>query len=235
MLLWRRFIGSVGRRGLLKTVLLVPRKIGVLASVVVDWFWDVRNRTDTMNIIELDELDITSANKDRGIRYQPTRARPFVKVMSALKLPVGGGFVDFGCGKGRVLMMASEFGFERLTGVDFSGELCERARENLRGYLSRRRRSAEIDIHHADAVDYPVREDDVVFYFYNPFDDVVLDRVLDNVVVSLESSPREIYLIYNNPLWRGAIERRPMFDKVAAFEHAENRFLVYSNKRFLTS
>ena len=39
--------------------------------------------------------------------------------------------MDLGCGKGRVLMLAVEYGFARVTGVDYSASLCEIARRNL--------------------------------------------------------------------------------------------------------
>jgi SAM-dependent methyltransferase len=231
MLLWRRLLTSIGKRGLKKTIQLVPQKTGVYLSKLDDQLFDIRNGTDTLEIVELDQLQIDSENKEKGIRYEPTRARPFFKVLNSIKLPADATFIDFGCGKGRVLMMAAEYGFRRVTGVDFSKELCDRAYKNISTYQSRRRNGTDIDILNMDAVDYPVRAEDTVFYFFNPFDETVLGRVLDNITASLNSSPRTVWLIYHNPLWSYVIERWSMFRKISTHEHAECRFFVYSNKK----
>jgi SAM-dependent methyltransferase len=230
MRLWQRFKVSVDKRGWLKTAILVPGKLRASISLLGDRVFDIRNGTDTFEVVELNRLDIPSVNKARGIRYEPTRARSFFKVMNNLALPADGCFVDFGCGKGRVLIMASECGFKRITGVDFSRELCERAKENVSTYRSRRNNGAEIKVVNIDAVDYEVQKDDTVFYFFNPFDEMVLGRVLDNITDSLSTSPRHIWLIYHNPLWRRVIERWTMFNAVASFKLAGGEFVVYTNK-----
>jgi SAM-dependent methyltransferase len=230
MSLWRRFTESVNKRGLLKTARLAPRALCVFISKFEDQFYDIRNRTDTFEIIELDGLDIQSANKRRGIRYEPTRARPFFKVMNDLALPTHGQFVDFGCGKGRVLMMASECGFKKITGVDFSQELCERAKENICAYKARHHNDADIEVINSDAVDHKIKPDDTIFYFFNPFDELVFGKILDNITDSLNAAPRNIWIIYHNPLWRHVIERWTIFNEIASFKIAECEFVVYSNK-----
>lgn len=230
MSLWRRFTESVNKRGLLKTALLVPRVLGVFVSKFEDQFFDIRKRTDTFGIVELDRLDIRSTNKGRGIRYEPTRAKPFFKVMSDLALPTDGRFVDFGCGKGRVLIMASECGFKKITGVDFSRELCDKAMENIRAYQAGHRNDADIEVVNADAVNHTIRPDGTVFYFFNPFDEVVFGKVLDNITDSLAASPRNIWIIYHNPLWRRVVERWTMFKKISSFKIVDCEFVVYTNK-----
>ena len=40
-------------------------------------------------------------------------------------------FVDYGLGKGRVLMLATEYPFKRIVGVEFSESLDRTARQNL--------------------------------------------------------------------------------------------------------
>ena len=61
--------------------------------------------------------------------HELMRLRPFRRLMRTLSLPPGSGFVDFGCGKGRVLLLAAGFGFARITGVEFAKELCDIAKE----------------------------------------------------------------------------------------------------------
>jgi hypothetical protein len=126
--------------------------------------------------------------------------------------------------------MALECGFKRIAGIDFSQDLCELARENIRAYKARTRLDAEIEIINMDAVDYDVQADDTVFYFFNPFDERVLGSVLDNVTDSLAVSPRNVWIIYHNPLWRHVIERWTIFKKLSSYKSAECEFAVYTNK-----
>ena len=228
--MWQRISASIKKRGLIKTVFLVPQKTYVYLSKLGDRVFDVRHGTDTFEIVELETLHITSANKERGIRYEPTRARAFFSMMTTLDLPLDSGFVDFGCGKGRVLLMAMECGFSKVTGVDFSAELCDVAGKNVAAYQSKHGTRADVGVYNVDAVDYRVRDDDAVFYFFNPFDETVLSRVMDNIAASLAAVPRHAWIIYHNPLWRHVIERWSMFKKSATYHHAECKFVVFTNK-----
>ena len=93
-----------------------------------DWWCGV----ETSKRVGLDALAISSANKDRGFGYAPTSRRRFRALLKALELPYNSlGFVDYGCGKGRVLMEAADAGFKRVVGVEFSPELCDIARVEL--------------------------------------------------------------------------------------------------------
>ena len=226
----QRVIASVKKRGLFRTILLVPQKTYVCLSRFSDRLFDARYGTDTFDKVELDRLEIPSKNKERGIRYEPTRARAFFSLMGGLRIPLDSGFVDYGCGKGRVLVMAMECGFSKITGVDFSPELCAIAEENVTTYRSKHDKHADVGIYNVDAVDYRVRDDDAVFYFFNPFDETVLARVLDNIAHSLAAAPRDVWLIYHNPLWKHVIERRLMVKEVTTHRYAECTFVVYTNK-----
>jgi SAM-dependent methyltransferase len=225
---WRRFTGSVRRRGLLRTLARGPRAAAIAAGGLNDGFFDYRHGTETRRIVELADLRITSPNKGRGVRCEPTRARSFERLMQVLRLPTDGGFVDFGCGKGRVLIMAAEYGFQRVTGVEFSEELCGAARANVAAFLSHSETSPDIRVFHMDAADYEVQRDDTVFYFFNPFDATVLERVVGQIVASLELVPRKASIIYLNPLWPEAIEKHGKFERLLTCEFEGRRFDVYT-------
>ena len=230
---WRRFTGSVRRRGLLRTLARAPRAAAIAAGGITDGFFDYRHGTETRRIVELADLRIASPNKERGIRCEPTHTRSFQRLVQLLRLPTDGGFVDFGCGKGRVLIMAAEYGFQRVTGVEFSEELCGVARANVASFLSLSETAPDIRVLHMDAVDYEVQEDDTVFYFFNPFDATVLERVAGRIVASLERVPRRASIIYLNPLWPEAIEKYGKFERLLTREFEGRRFDVYAcgNKR----
>ncbi len=111
-----------------------------VTSVIGDYFFDLIYGTDTAGWVTVDALDITDEDKKHSVRYQPTRVRHVRKLLSELSLPPGRVFVDFGCGKGRVLMVASCYPFQRIVGVEISGRLCDVARRNVLIYQKRAHR-----------------------------------------------------------------------------------------------
>src|SRR5271169_3671143 len=59
-----------------------------------------------------------------GGQYQPSEPELFREIMGALPVkPDGFTFIDLGSGKGRTLLMASDFAFGRVIGVELLAEL----------------------------------------------------------------------------------------------------------------
>ena len=130
--------------------------------------------------------------------YFPTTFSGFRAAMQEIRVEPGEVFVDYGSGKGRVLLMAADYPFRRLVGVEISPELQAIARANLaRGARPRR---AEVELWTGNAAEFPVPPDASVIYLYNPFHGGVLRAVLANLRASLDAHPRRLRLIYNNPV-----------------------------------
>ena len=53
-----------------------------------------------------------------------------------------------------------------------------------------------------NAAEFQFPREPVICYFYNPFQEVVLRKVLENMRRSLAAAPREIYILYLNPVHR---------------------------------
>lgn len=136
---------------------------------------------------------------DRGFGYQPidylTLQQAFVGLPDCL---TDGGFVDFGCGKGRALLFAAMHGFESVCGVEFNKELAETARQNLER-LGAHRRSRRHRVVHSDATQFQVPDSATVLFFYNPFAGEILQETLGNIHESLVRRPRELFVIYALP------------------------------------
>ncbi len=131
MNLRQRILASLRQQGLVGTMLKV-------VGIGVERWFDVRYGTDTCTRSQLDDLTIDSANKDKGMRYEPTRVMPLIRLFPALRkmMPANSVLVDLGCGKGRVLLLASHWGFREVRGVEFAQELCEIAKKNIATYSS---------------------------------------------------------------------------------------------------
>jgi len=155
--------------------------------------FDEERRVDTAGIIPLAALAIESPNRRFGVRYQPTNPVAFHRLLSAL--PVGLDeftFVDYGAGKGRVLLMAGEYPFRRIIGVEFSPELLEVARRNLATSPGLAER---VELVCMDAVEFEPPPEPLVLYFYNPFAVGVMRAVLERVSASLQRLPRPAYAL----------------------------------------
>jgi hypothetical protein len=127
-----------------------------------------------------------------------------------------------------VLLIASEFGFRKIRGVEFARELCEVAKKNCAAVASGTRDQLEWQITEMDAAKYAVRPDETVFFMFNPFDEAVMEGVLDNVTASLRDRPRRALVIYYNPRASGVIEGRKEFTLLRDFDFWGYRFKVYS-------
>ena len=213
---------SVKRRGLVRT-------IKVALSVIIDLAFDLRYRTDTMRWVEMNTLAFESKHKGNAVRYTATKSRPLQRLISKLNLPKDGVFVDLGAGKGRVLLLAAQFGFEKVVGVEFSRELCVIARENVRTFAKKKQITARIDVVESDVASFCIQPEHNIFFMYNPFDNVVMVRLLANIGTSLTQFPRKIYLIYNTPIHDESVSKSGLFSACQEFEFGGTEFRVYNN------
>lgn len=157
--------------------------------------FDRRHGTDTSSFAELNTLGIASANKAHGQRYQPSPVHSLRRLLRRLDIDYSTfTFIDFGSGKGRTLLVASELPFKQVIGVEFGQELHESAERNIALYG--RRAADKVVSVHADATQFALPPDDLVLYFFNPFGAAVLDEVIANLNASLKAQPRKVILIY---------------------------------------
>lgn len=227
-----RAIATLRTRGPLHLLRSLRRALARNLSRLGDRGFDRRFGTETRGVVENAALaGVTGPNLAHGIRYEPTRAQPLRQLLRAAAIPAAGTFVDLGCGKGRVLMLAAEHGFARVTGVDHSRALCETARRNLQALRARTGLHFEASVQAQDAGAYAFAPDDSVVFLFNPFDDAVLRPVLANLRASLASHPRELWLVYHRPVWRRVIEEAGGFEPARNFSFGGCEFAVYRARR----
>lgn len=109
-------------------------------------------------------------------------------------------FIDLGCAKGRVVLLAAEAPFKRVLGVELSRTLFEIAQRNLNRSQSIGWKCQAMELLCMDAGEFTFPEENAILYFANPFGPEVMQRVLSNLKVSLQRHPRETYILYLNPV-----------------------------------
>jgi SAM-dependent methyltransferase len=112
-------------------------------------------------------------------------------------------FVDVGSGKGRALLLASDYPFREVIGVELSPELDGVARANVARYAAATQgsllhRPPVISIQ-GDATEFLWPPGPLVVYMWNAFTTPVMERVFHNLGASLAEQPRELYLVYMHP------------------------------------
>ena len=203
-----------------------------LYVLTVDYLFDINNRTNTNGLISLDKLLIKSKNKKSGRDYQATRVVPLKKLFNYIKKyhdPKSSVLVDFGSGKGRVLLVASNFCYQKVRGIEFAHALCDIAKNNLAIYTNRISSKTQFQIIESDVVDYRINSDENVFFMYNPFNESILSTIINNIVLSLSRSPRKILIIYHNPKHTAVIEGHTQFVKLEEYVFVGYKFILYSN------
>jgi 16S rRNA G966 N2-methylase RsmD len=110
-------------------------------------------------------------------------------------------FLDIGCGKGRAMCVAANYGFNTITGIDFSKELCEQAKKNL-DTIKKDFPVASYKVINNDAFYYEIPIDVDCIFLFNPFDETIMRGVIENIWQSQESNPREIFVVYLNPMFK---------------------------------
>ncbi|HET6935623.1 MAG TPA: class I SAM-dependent methyltransferase [Candidatus Angelobacter sp.] len=162
-----------------------------------------------------------------GHQYFPTEPWLFAEIMAALPIDFSRfTFVDLGSGKGRALLMASEYGFHSIAGVEFMPALHRLAEENIRSFTAKH--AIRVPLHSLclDARDCVFPLEPLVVYMYNPFPEPVLSSVLANLRQSDEQHPRPIYLAYRYPEFQELLGKAGWLRKIAGTE----QWAIYSNR-----
>jgi SAM-dependent methyltransferase len=128
-------------------------------------------------------------------------------------------FIDLGAGKGRALLMASDYPFARIMGVEFMPDLCRAAEENIVSYSASsndRQQCREMAMVCTDACDFTFPTEPLVVYLFNPFSEPVFVKVLENLRRSVEQSPREIYVAYRYTEHEKLLAEATWLEKIAS-------------------
>jgi SAM-dependent methyltransferase len=155
--------------------------------------WDKAHQVDTSGQIDLDNLEVIGGNRSMGHSVVSTSPRTF-RFLARL-FPDDKSrytFIDVGCGKGRVVLLASQLGFNRVIGVEFSPWAAGVAAANIRAFRGNREGCGSCSIVTADALEYQLPDEPLVIYFGSPFRPELSQRFFDRVL--------EVFKIHKKPI-----------------------------------
>ena len=168
--------------------------------------------------------------------YQPTEPAAFHKMLNALQQSPTPDqtvlnfrdftFIDLGSGKGRTLLMASEYPFRRIVGVELLPSLHEIAQQNLHQYKSEAQKCFAVESICADATAIAFPNDPLVIFLFNPFPESGMQHMLKNLERSLCSHPRTVYVLYHNPLLEHVLSGSPLLRKIVG----THQYSIYATR-----
>lgn len=175
-----------------------------------DRAYDARYGIDTAEGRQLHELAIDSPNLAHGVEYAPTPVYLWTSLTSPLPKDLSEfTFLDYGCGKGRNLLLAAQSLYQEIIGIEFSAELVKIAEANLRKAAPG---DVRLNVLIRDAADYAPPDRNLVVYLYNPFGRAVMKPVVSSLE-ALANSGRKIWVIYYNPQCADLFESSPVFHR----------------------
>ena len=151
----------------------------------------------TKGHVPLDGLNVRGNNRERGHAYRPSPAFVFKWALSAVADEDLGrmSFVDYGAGKGRVLLLAAQHPFTQVGGIEFAEELHDNATMNIAQFPRSRMKCRNVECVLDDVVNITPVDGEAVHYFFNPFAPAIFAEVLKGIVASYHARPRRLYVI----------------------------------------
>jgi SAM-dependent methyltransferase len=152
-----------------------------------------------------DLLNIKTVGDQKGFnsswhyhKYEPTPYGALEILFDTYKLKDSDRIVDFGCGKGRLNFFIHYIFNAFVTGIEMNEGFYQEAIDNRESYVKNTDKD-QIQFHCCLAEEYPIDPLDNRFYFFNPFSLQIFMKVINNILLSVEETEREIELILYYP------------------------------------
>ena len=151
----------------------------------------------TKGHVPLAGLNVRGNNRASGHDYKPTPNFVFKWALAAVAEEDISrmSFVDYGAGKGRVMLLASQYPFTQVGGIEFAEELHDNATMNIAQFPRSQMKCRNVECVLDDVVNITPVDGAAVHYFFNPFGPEIFAEVLKGIVASYHARPRRLYVI----------------------------------------
>ncbi len=221
----KKILNSIMKYGLLSTT---KKLFSYIKNNYVyhfdDKVFDLIHRVDTTGKEDSFTLSVPDSYKNKVVPYEAMKSKNFYLVMNSLNIEWSNySFIDVGSGKGKVLLLASKYPFQRIIGVELSRTLVEKAKENISNFRPKSSFLKRITLINKDIIDYNPTKENVIFFLYNPFNAEIMTSFVKKIELLVKSQKNRIIIIYFNPvhveMFRGSDHFQPTMitDKYAIF------------------
>jgi tRNA G46 methylase TrmB len=189
--------------------------------------FDRKHNVETSQRVHMTDLRIDSPNWIYADGYWPTPPGIVRDALFGLEIRYEDfTFIDLGSGKGRVLLLASEYPFRRIVGVEFSAELHAIAEENIRRYRSATQKCRNIDSCCMDFTLFQLPQEPVFLFLYNPSSREITLSLANNLARSLREHPRPAWVVYVTPTYDVFSSGEPLSLRLVK---SGKQYALYSN------
>lgn len=199
---------SIEQRGLVGTLTSAAKSLGRKLrppETRAPHPFDVQNKVNTDGVIPGHDLAIGHAH-DRFIAgyaaIPPSRFRGAMEKWQASGPAYDLAeytFIDFGCGKGRAALLASELGFREVVGVELNPNLAEIAHANAAAWTAAGKAKCPIRIVCDDALELEWPQGPCLMYLYNPFGEQVMRRLAEKMKMHFSGHSGDLEIVYQKP------------------------------------
>lgn len=188
-----------------------------------DGAFDRRWHTDTGGKVNLSALGVARHRAVLGNGYQASNGRALEQCLAVAGIDPGQyTFIDYGSGKGRVVLIAATLGFAHTIGVEFAPELHEVAERNAALFEKAGGAARRSEMILGDAGSYEPPEGPLFAYIYNAFGPVILREALERLEARAAAG-QTIVALYVNPRHRETFEENGRWRIV----EAQNDWILY--------
>jgi SAM-dependent methyltransferase len=158
-------------------------------------------------------------------------------------------FIDVGAGKGRGVLVASEYRFRKVVGIELNPQLAAIARSNLAHWIRTHTADptadpiATIDVLEQDALEFDLPATPTLLFLFHPFEAPVLEQFVERIHMQLSARPKArphaLDLIYVNAECVNVLDRHPAFTqlllghvKMSPEDHAADLEAIAQQKEY---
>ena len=122
--------------------------------------------------------------------------------------------IDVGAGMGRAALLASEYPFRAVVGIEIHTALARIGRRNMALWRSAGRARAPMRMFCRDASEFPLPPGPCVAFLFNPFGAPVLRRLLRAWGDRLAANAGQMDILYVNNEQESVLRREPGFERI---------------------
>jgi SAM-dependent methyltransferase len=154
-------------------------------------------------------------------------------------------FIDVGAGKGRAVLVASEYHFRNVVGIELNPEMAAIARQNVEHWTRAHSedptaaRVTPIEVVEQDALEFELPQTPTLLFLFHPFEAPVLKQLLRRIETQFANRPGSLDLLYVNAECANVIDRNPAFTQLflenipmSPEDHAADREAIARQKEY---
>lgn len=184
--------------------MLIRNFLGISAGEAGDQNWRSGGRTldrklgiRTNEFIEKHDSGIPDDSFNTSEHHVAVNPRVFKSALAATGIDFRQFvFVDVGSGLGRAVILAMDYGFQKIVGVEISKKLNDRAIENLNSLASSGNGGeSPYELLNMNALHYDLPDQNLCIHIYRPFSHELMAAFLEKIERSLGECPRKIIVV----------------------------------------